>query len=73
MAAMHRPTEFAKRFADRLAERHYTDDELVPRERTPDETGLARRVRETPPPYGPHGTGDDDAFDADDADRTASP
>ncbi len=46
---MHRPTEFVKRFADRQAERQYTDEELLPRNETSEE---ARRVRETPPPYG---------------------
>ncbi|HEY0501907.1 MAG TPA: hypothetical protein VGD42_00305 [Lysobacter sp.] len=58
---MHRPTEFAKRFADRLAERHYTDEELLPRNESDAD---ARRVREVPPPYG---VPEDDGAQAEDA------
>jgi hypothetical protein len=50
---MHKPNEFARRFADRLAEREYTDRELIPADETsPDAVDQVRRVRETPPPYG---------------------
>lgn len=49
---MHKSNEFAQRFAERLAERQYTDDELMPRDEASTAAGHINHVRETSPRYG---------------------